>query len=252
LEDNETKGLRMPPYEKRTYRKKVNAGDLVSFNVVVKETDLWVSADRSLIKETRDLIFECRQQLETYIKIHPQFATSLSPQPEDPYGPPLVKEMIDATKGLAVGPMASVAGAIAQYVATGLLQFTDQVIVENGGDIFLKANRPATVSIFAGASLLSERFGLKIPVRQMPLGVCSSSAKVGHSLSMGIADVCCFVSASAALADGAATTLGNRIKIKKDLEKIAGWASQIEGILGGVAIVEDKMSAWGDIELVDL
>ncbi len=242
----------MPPYEKRTYRNKVNAGDLVSFNVVVKETDLWVSADRGLVKETRDLVFECRHQLETYIKTHPQFATSLSPQPEDPYAPPLIREMIDATKRLGVGPMASVAGAIAQHVATGLLQFTDQVIVENGGDIFLKAHRPATVAILAGASLISERFGLKIPVRQMPLGVCSSSAKVGHSLSMGISDVCCVVSSSAALADGVATTLGNRIKTKKDLEKIAGWASKIEGIVGGVAIVKDKMAAWGDIELVDL
>ncbi len=242
----------MPQYGERVYRKKVNARDLVSFRVVVKETDLWVSADLNLDKETIDLVFDCRQQLETYIKMHPQFATSLSSQPEDPYAPPLVREMIDTTKTLGVGPMASVAGAIAQYVATGLLRFTDQVIIENGGDIFLKVSRPATVSIFAGASPLSERFGLKIPVRQMPLGVCSSSANVGHSLSMGVADVCCLFSASAVLADGAATTLGNRIKRKKDLEKVADWASQINGIVGGVVIVEDRMATWGDIELVDL
>jgi len=148
--------------------------------------------------------------------------------------------------------MASVAGAVAQRVAGGLLRFTDQVIVENGGDIFLKTNRPATVSIFAGASPLSERLGLKIPVKQMPLGVCSSSAKVGHSLSLGIADVACLLSPSAALADGAATALGNRVKRKEDLETVAAWAGQIEGIVGGVVIVDDRIAAWGDIELVEL
>ncbi|MCK5487351.1 MAG: UPF0280 family protein, partial [Desulfobacterales bacterium] len=91
--------------------------------------------------------------------------------------------MIEATKKIGVGPMASVAGAIAQYVCAGLLMLSSQVIVENGGDICLKANRPVTVAIFAGASPLSERFGLLIPVKKKPLGICSSSATVGHSLS---------------------------------------------------------------------
>ncbi len=242
----------MSPYQERTYRKKVNTSDLVFFHMAVKETDLWVSADQNLEKETRDLIFDCRHQIEAYITAHPEFATTLTPQQEDPYAPPIVKGMIAATKGINVGPMASVAGAIAQYVANGLLQLTDQVIVENGGDIFLSTKRPATVSIFAGSSPVSEKIGLEISVRQMPLGVCSSSAKVGHSLSLGIADVCCLLSPSAALADGAATALGNRVKRKKDLETVAAWADRIEGIVGGVVIVDDRIAVWGDIELVDL
>ena len=242
----------MPPYEERTYRRQVNTSDLISFHMAVKETDLWISADLNLEKETRDLIFDCRQQLETYIKVNPEFAVTLSPQQEDPFAPPIIKEMIGATTGIGVGPMASVAGAVAQYVAEGLLRFTDQVIVENGGDIFLKTNRPAAVSIYAGTSPLSEKLGLRISAEQMPLGVCSSSAKVGHSLSLGIADVACILSPSAALADGAATALGNRIKKKKDLETVAGWADRIEGIVGGVVIVDDRIAAWGDIELVEL
>jgi ApbE superfamily uncharacterized protein (UPF0280 family) len=242
----------MSRHEERTYRKKVSTSNMTSFHVAVKETDLWVSADRNLEKETTDLVFEYRKQLETYISIHPEFATSLSPCGHDPYAPPMIKEMIGVTRRLGVGPMASVAGAIAQYVGRGLLQITDQVIVENGGDIFLKAGRPVTVSIFAGDSLLSEKFGLLIPERQMPLGVCSSSARVGHSLSMGIADVVCLLSPSPALADGAATALGNRIMLKKDIEKVAGWANEIEGIVGGVVIVDDSMATWGDVELVEL
>lgn len=242
----------MTLYRERTYRKKVNAGDLVSFHVAVRETDLWVSADKNLETDTMDLILDCRYQLETYIRSHSGFVTSLLPQHEDPFAPPVVREMIDVTRKLDVGPMASVAGAIAQFVGGGLLEFTDQVIVENGGDIFLKTHRPVTVSVFAGASPLSERFGLLIPARQMPLGVCSSSATVGHSLSMGITDVICLLSSSAALADGAATALGNRIKRKTDLEKVGLWAGDIKEILGGVVIVEDRMATWGDIELVEL
>jgi ApbE superfamily uncharacterized protein (UPF0280 family) len=242
----------MTEYRERTYRKRVNAKDLISFHVAVKETDLWVSADRMLENETRDLILNHRYQLESYIHSYPDFLTTLQPYPEDPYAPPLVKEMIEVTRGIGVGPMASVAGAIAQFVARGLLQLTDQVIVENGGDIFLKTNRPVTVSILGGQSPLSGRIGVVVPREKMPLGICSSSGTVGHSLSLGMADVVCILSSSAVLADGAATALGNRIKDKTDLEKIATWADQVKGVSGGLVIVGDKMATWGDIELVGL
>ena len=242
----------MVEYRERTYRKRVNAKDLVSFHVAVKETDLWVSSERKLEDETRDLIFDHRHQLERYIQAHPDFLTTLQPYPEDPYAPLLVREMIEVTRVVGVGPMASVAGAIAQYVAKGLQQWTDQVIVENGGDIFLKANRPVTVSIFAGESPLSGKIGVMIPKEKMPLGICSSSATVGHSLSMGIADLVCLLSSSAVLADGAATALGNKIKSKTDLGKVAIWADQMKGIWGGLVIVGDKMVTWGEIELVGL
>jgi len=242
----------MPSYTERTYRKRTRPGELFCFQVAVRETDLWVCADRDLEKETRDLVFALRHQLETYIRFHPEFLNSLLPLKEDPYAPQLVKEMIRAARKARVGPMAAVAGAIAQQVGEGLLNLTDQVIVENGGDIFLKADRPLTVSIFAGTSPLSERFGILIPTRQMPLGVCSSSGTIGHSLSQGIADAVCLLSSSAALADSAATALGNRIKKKRDLENAAGWADRIEGILGGVVILRDAMATWGDIELVEV
>ena len=242
----------MTEYTERTYRKRVNARDLVSFHVAVKETDLWVSADQNLEKETTDLVLNQRHQLEHYIDMHPDFLTTLKPYPEDSYAPPMVKEMIETTRDLGVGPMASVAGAIAQYVGHGLLKWTDQVILENGGDIYLKANRSVTVSIFAGESPLSGKIGVRIPREKMPLGVCASSGTVGHSLSLGYTDIVCIISPSAVRADGAATALGNRIRDKKDLEKIADWAEEMGGISGGLAIVKDKVAAWGEVELVRL
>ena len=242
----------MSDYEERTYRKRIRAEGLVSYNVRIKETDLYVSSDRDLHEETTDLVFDYRYQIESYIKSHPEFLTTLKPYPEDPYAPAIINDMIMSTRDIGVGPMASVAGAIAQYVGLDLLESTAQVIVENGGDIFLKVNRQVTVSVLAGDSPLSDRIGLSIPTRVMPLGVCSSSGRVGHSLSLGSVDVITILSTSAIRADGAATSIGNRIRTKTDLEKVAEWAAAIDGILGGIAIMADRMITWGDVELVDL
>lgn len=242
----------MPEYVKRDYRNRIKIRDLVSFNVSIKETDLWVSADRDLKKETEDLVHNVRYKLEEYINSHPEFLSSLDPVHEDPYAPEIVKDMINNTKKAGVGPMAAVAGAVAQYVAEGLINHTEQVIIENGGDIYLRVSRDVTVSIFAGQSSLSNRVGIVVPEKIMPLGICSSSGSVGHSLSLGVSDVTCILANSAVLADGAATALGNKIHSKNDLHKIPGMANDIEGVLGGIAILGDEMTAWGEVELTAL
>ena len=242
----------MTKYTERDYRRRAQARELRSFQVAVKETDLWVSAETDLKAETRDLIIRYRHQLERYIESHPLFLSTLQPFPKDRFAPQMVAEMIRMTKGIGVGPMAAVAGALAQYVGKGLLEISDQVIVENGGDIFLHTKHEVTIAVFAGDSSLSEQIGLKIPSRQMPLGVCSSSGKVGHSLSEGVADAVCVLSTSAILADAAATLLGNRIKGASDLKAFGEWVQEIDGLLGGLAVVGDRMAVWGDIELVGL
>ncbi len=242
----------MKEYSVREYRKRAVSKGLISYNVSVKETDLYISTKRDLEKEARDIVIDLRNSLENYIRLHPEFLTTLKPYPEDPFAPDMIREMISLTGDIGVGPMASVAGAIAQYVGNRLLSLTDQVIVENGGDIFLKAERTVTVAIFAGESPLSGRIGILVPSQKMPMGICSSSAKVGHSLSMGSTDVVTVLSPSAIIADGAATALGNRLRSVKDLNRITEIASDINDILGVVAIMGDRMAAWGDIELVEL
>jgi hypothetical protein len=242
----------MPDYTERFYRNRVKSEDLVSFEVRVKETDLLVSAEQTLEKETRDLVFESRHQIESYIQTHADFLTALDPCPADPYAPPLVKEMIERSREAGVGPMASVAGAIAEFVGRHLLKKTNQVIVENGGDLFLKTDRSVTVSVFAGTSPLSEKIGLVISPNLMPLGVASSSGTIGHSLSLGKADLGCVLSPSAALADAAATALCNRIQGPKDLSRIDEWAGGLKWILGVLVILGDEMATWGEIELIAL
>jgi hypothetical protein len=225
---------------------------LIAFRVAVKETDLMVLANREFSREVRELVVRERQQLEGYIETHPEFAQSLNPWPEDPFAPPVVREMIAAGKRTGVGPMAAVAGAIAERVGRGLMPVNAEVIVENGGDIFLKVIRPATVALFAGKSPLSQRIGIKIDPSLGPLGVCTSSGRVGHSLSFGQADAACVLAPSAALADACATALGNRVSNATAINPALEWVAEVPGIIGAVVIVGDKLGAWGRVELTPL
>jgi uncharacterized protein len=145
-----------------------------------------------------------------------------------------------------------VAGALAARVGRQLAPLSPEVIVENGGDIFLAIGQPATVALFAGRSPLSHRVGLHLDPSLSPLGVCTSSASVGHSLSFGRADAACVLAPSAALADAAATALGNRVQGPDTIATALAWAAALPDILGAVVIVGEKLGAWGQVELSPL
>jgi uncharacterized protein len=237
----------------RTYRTRMAREGLVGFRVAVKETDLMVLAESDLSLEVRRLVIQERQHLEAYIQQHPEFLTTLAPWPTDPYAPPVVRDMISAGAPAGVGPMAAVAGAIAARVGQGLLAFSGEVIIENGGDIFLHLQQPATVSLYAGRSPLSHRVGLKItPERLNTWGVCTSSGTVGPSLSFGRADAACVVAPDAALADACATALGNRVTGASAMQQALDWVAAIPGLTGAVVIVGDRLGAWGDLDMVPL
>jgi uncharacterized protein len=236
-------------YEPRTYRTRMVRSGLIGFRVTLRETDLWVMAGSDLSREVQEVVLQERQQLEAYIAGHPEFLTTLAPWPEDPYAPAVVREMIAAAARVGVGPMAAVAGALAARVGQRLEKSSPEIIVENGGDIYLKVTRPATVALFAGNSPLSYRIGLKITPEHTPLGVCTSSGTVGHSLSFGRADAACVLAADAALADAAATALGNRVADAGAIAAALGWAATVPELLGAVVIVGDQLGAWGEVEL---
>jgi ApbE superfamily uncharacterized protein (UPF0280 family) len=234
------------------YRTRAHSKDLIACRVQVKETDLLVSACTDLSQEASDRVHHYRIQLEAYIRRRPEFLSALLPYPADPFAPQIIREMISASSTFGVGPMAAVAGTIAQFVGRDLLQCSEEVIVENGGDIFIKTNRPATISIYAGSSPLSGKLGLILSAEEMPAGVCTSSGTVGHSLSLGKADAVCIVARSASIADAAATALGNRIRRASKLQEAIDTVRESDVIKGGVAIVGMTMASWGDVELTDL
>jgi hypothetical protein len=219
---------------------------------MVKETDLLVRAKKDLSRETRESVLKYRHQLETYITLHPEFQRSLLPIPEDLHAPGMVREMVRASQFAGVGPMAAVAGAMAESVSKDLLPFTDEVIVENGGDIYLVTSRERTIGIYAGRSPLSLKLGILINPEDSPLGICTSSGTVGPSLSFGKADAICILSKSAALADAAATAVGNIVKEKKDIDSGLNKGKQIEGVLGLLIILGDNIGVWGKMQLTQL
>jgi ApbE superfamily uncharacterized protein (UPF0280 family) len=237
-------------YHDRTYRNRILKNDLKVFNVTVRETDLFISADSNLTAIALASVHRLRSFLESYITAHREFLTSLTPVVHDEWAPEIVREMMRASAKAGVGPMAAVAGAMAEHVGRDLLLHTRNVIIENGGDIYLNSKKDLRVGLFAGRSPLNGRVSIKVRKEEMPLGVCTSSGTVGHSLSFGCTDACCVKSGSAALADAAATAIGNIIKSKKDIQNGLKTGMGIEGVLGIVIIIGDQLGVVGDIELV--
>lgn len=236
-------------YQPRTYRDWVSSRGLVSFSVVEKETDLLVLARRDLTEAAIAATRKCRAELEGYIARHRRFLTALEPLPIAEDAPPLVKEMASAAEAAGVGPMAAVAGAIAEFVGKELLRSSDEVIVENGGDIFMKLTERRRVGVHAGASPFTGKIGFHILPEETPLGVCTSSGTVGHSLSFGLADAVTTFSPSTALADAAATAIANMVNTAADIPAAIRRAEQIPGLRGVVVVKDNTMGLWGQVRL---
>jgi ApbE superfamily uncharacterized protein (UPF0280 family) len=231
------------------YRGFVRPGDLVSSTVVVKQTNLLVSGFSDLGKEARRLVHKYRREIEDYIKKRPYFETSLVPIKADPAAPRIVKTMIEAAARTGVGPMASVAGAIAEYVGIGLLQRSRDVIVENGGDIFICSAVKRQILLLAETAELSA-IRIALPPSPEPVGLCTSSGTLGHSLSFGRADAVTVLWSSAALADAAATAITNVVKDYRDIHKAIRMAQEI-GVHGVIILVGGHIGVWGTITFGD-
>lgn len=241
-------------YSRRSYRQTLSAGDMESFAVAVKETDLWITVDKSALDsglpgKVEHFIWQKRRLLEDYIEKDPLFAQTLLPHLVQEGAPPFVLEMARAGNMAGVGPMAAVAGAFAQAVGKWLLRISSQVIVENGGDIFLCCQRPVRVGVFAGESVFSRRLALKLETRGEQRGVCTSSGTVGPSYSMGRADAAVVIADDAALADAVATAAANRVQGGGDLQKALDFARSIPGVKGSLIILGEKLAASGEIQL---
>lgn len=235
-------------YQPRFYRKDIGS-DLVNFTIKDKETDILVSAGKNLKSETETLVRKYRAEITAYIKKNPAFETSLKPLPFDGNAPEIIKSMLRASGLAGVGPMAAVAGAISEFAGRGLLKLTGQVILENGGDIFIKTDKARRIGIYAGNSPLSGKIAVKIKPESTPLGICTSSGTVGHSFSFGKADSVSIMARDTVIADACATAACNMVKTERDIEGALNFAKSIESVLGAVIIYKDRLGSMGDIEI---
>lgn len=225
----------------------------VSFQAAVGESDLWVTARESLAGPIADHLHEIRGQIQSFAVMHPEFLKSLVPVSVPAAAPAIVRAMADAGQACGVGPMAAVAGAVAQSVADCFVGKSPDILVENGGDLFLHSTRERTVALLAepesGANI-----GLSIAADEFPLALCSSSGKVGHSISLGRGDLVTVRAAFGALADAAATALANLIEQDRDVGRVVEQAKAWEpqGIQGVFAQSGKKIAVWGKMELIAL
>jgi len=236
-------------YEPRSYRNWVNQKDLFSFKVVVEESDCQISASADIENKARKAIIKYRDILKKYIKSHPSFISSLEPVKLETGAPLIVRAMAEAAQKANVGPMAAVAGAVAQFTGQDLDRYVEEIIIENGGDIYLKSKQNRLIGIYAGSSPLTGRIGIEIEAGDTPLGISTSSGTVGHSLSFGRADAVIILSPNALLADASATAIGNIVFSAADISKGLERAQQIEGIKGIIIIKGEDLGIWGDIRI---
>ena len=238
----------------RTYRGAHRGEDLVYFQVKVKQTDLSIGVTREsftpdLAHRIEQRVIRLRAGLETYIESHPEFLTSLEPVNLKPGAPEIAQRMSRASRLAGVGPMAAVAGAFAEEVGE-LLTVCPDVVVENGGDLYIRTTRERLVGVVAGYSPFSNRIAVRIKPEESPLGICTSSGTVGPSFSLGKADAAVVKATSACLADAVATGASNRVLSRERLMAAVDYAQSVTGVTGILVIKEDQMAAWGDIELV--
>lgn len=215
-----------------------------------KETTLRVGSPA--FESITAAVIRQRRELERYLARHPAFRHSLTPLPLLEEAPEIARRMAAAAERTGLGPMAAVAGTLAQLgVEAALAQGCTEAIVENGGDIFLASHREVVSALYAGNNTLAAKLAFRILPEQMPLALCSSSSLMGHSLSFGRCDLATVVARDAALADATATLVCNRIHREADLEPVLEAVGRSTGVDGIVAVKNKKIALWGHLpELV--
>lgn len=232
-------------YSERFYRAWVSGGELTRFRVVLFESDLEIAADYDLSGRACAELTRLRDQLKRYIALRREFLTSMTPVEIEGDHPAVIEKMLGAARRWQVGPMAAVAGAVAEEVACSLSKHTGSVIVENGGDIFALAPGRIEFGLFAGGrSPFSGVLGFSAEAGD-GIGVCTSSGTLGHSTSFGNADAVTVISDSGSLSDAAATALANRIHSPSDLQEQVSRAYKMDSVQGVIACCGGQLAAAG-------
>lgn len=239
-------------YEERTYRRISRPGDLICYEVRYKETDLLCCTATDLSRTIEERVLFYRNQLEAYIGQKPEFLHSLVPVPSDPLAPRIVKEMIEASTVLGIGPMACVAGAVSEFIGRDIEGASEEYIIENGGDIYLRTRRERKAVVYAKDSPYSGKIAIRLRAAEQAYGICTSSATVGPSLSLGKADAICVMGRSSLFSDGLATALGNLVKKEDDIAAAIEAGRAHPGVMGLLIILGEKLGVWGDMELMNV
>jgi ApbE superfamily uncharacterized protein (UPF0280 family) len=242
-------------YESRTYRQKMGSSRFSSISLAIGESDLWIGYQPSSV-DSRSLAMHAARHLrklrnEIFNYSDKSFLTRYTPLEQTGETSPFLQSMINASQVSGTGPMASVAGAVAQDIGTYLKETFSltEIVVENGGDLYIDILQELPVKLFAPGNKLSGKLSLVVDSLHSPLGVCTSSGKIGHSFSFGKADAVMVACTDAALADAYATAFCNRVKTPHDVQEICNEMNQHADIISAVVLLDDKLALCGQLEV---
>lgn len=219
---------------------------------IIKESDVTIKTDlEATIAEAILSIKLHRKELESYIQVHPEFERSFEPVRVPPEAPEIIRLMADETEKCNVGPMASVAGALADLGVKKMLELGSKVaVIENGGEIMIQTDRFINIGVLAGDAALSGKIGFRILPQDCPCGIGTSSGTVGHAFSFGVADAAVVFAGNATMGDAAATAVANVVKgddIELSIQKGLEVAETIEGVRGAYILRDDKAGTVGKL-----
>ncbi len=242
-------------YEPRLYRNRMNRERFQEFRVVAGESDLWIGVSPRTYRPEMEasvlsFVTGLRDELIAYIGSFPQFRDSFEPLEILKDDPEIIVRMKHAGLSSGTGPMASVAGLVAGE-AGRFLKSTfnpEEIVVENGGDIYVDLKEPVMLSIEAGKNRMFAGIGIRLVPWLTPAGVCTSSGMFGHSVSLGKADSVTVVCPSACLADAWATSVANRIQTAEDVAVTVQQAFSAE-MISLVCIKDDRIGIRGELSI---
>ncbi len=221
-----------------------------------KESDITIiSESEEAIKRAKEELSHQRKILEHYISENSEFLKSFKPVKVNT-NLEIIQIMADASEICDVGPMATVAGALADLMVKAMkrkdeaIKPSENALVENGGEIIVDSKIPFKIGLFAGENLLNFNLGFLIKKQNCPIGIGTSSATIGHAISFGEADAVTIFAKNATIADGAATRVANQVKgkdIEKSIKKGLDIVDDLEGVKGAFISRENKVGQTGVI-----
>ena len=239
-----------PTYADRDiYRNKISAEGRYSFRLDYKYSGLYIICDRDIGSELEEPVLSFYQDIETVIVGRPDFEKSMAPIKAEKDLPRTIKKMCSAGEVFGVGPMASIAGALCDHLAKNLIDRCSFLMIENGGDVYIKSGDPLEVGIFTKNTYFKDKLTLLVEAEQTPCGICSSSGSFGHSLSLGKSDLVTVLSRTTTIADAAATSIANTINSEEDIDKAITRFSQYKEVEGLIIIKNKRIGLWGKLQL---
>ena len=227
------------------------------FHFSEKESDITIiSESKKAILRAKESFYYHRTILETYVLKDDHFLTSFDPVKVNTKHK-IINLMADVAYECDVGPMATVAGALADLMLEAMKNLGENdsipvkiALVENGGEIAIDSEKSMNIALYAGKNELNLNVGFLVEKKDCPIGIGTSSASIGHAISLGEADAVTIFAQNATLADGAATRIANLVKgndIEKSIKKALDAIDDIEGINGAFISRENKVGQVGKL-----